>query len=182
MVNSALENISDRSFYIFNFLVSSAALAFLAYILVLRDGDPTGADLSFLPTVNATLNAISAALLGAGWLAIRRRKLRLHKRLVVAAFAASALFLVSYLVYHWSAGDTPYEGEGLLRSVYFFVLISHIVLSIFVVPGALAAFFFAFKRQFAKHKKVTRILMPIWLYVSVTGVVVYFMLRGSVAV
>ena len=85
-------------------------------------------------------------LLAAGWVAIKRRELHLHKRLVVAAFAASALFLVCYLIYHWSHGDTRYQGEGLLRIIYFVILISHIVLSVFVVPGALAAFFFALLR------------------------------------
>jgi putative membrane protein len=177
--NSPLANVSDRSFHVFNAVVSSAALSFLAYILIFREAGPSGLDLSFLPAVNASLNATAALLLAAGWIAIRRRELRLHKRLVVAAFAASALFLVCYLVYHWSHGDTRYQGEGLLRVFYFTILISHILLSVVVVPGALAAFFFAYKREFDKHKKVTKILMPVWLYVSVTGVVIYFMLRGA---
>jgi len=177
--DSPLANVSDGSFYVFNAVVSTAALSFLAYILVFREAGPSGVDLSFLPAVNATLNGIAAMLLAAGWLAIKRRELHLHKRLLVAAFAASALFLVCYLIYHWSHGDTRYQGEGLLRIIYFVILISHIVLSVFVVPGALAAFFFAYKREFARHKRITRVLMPIWLYVSVTGVVIYFMLRAG---
>lgn len=179
MAVSPIDRVSDRSFHVFNAVVSSAALGFLAWILVFRDAGPSGVDLSFLPAVNATLNAIAACFLAAGWMAIRQRNVHLHKRMVVAAFAASALFLVCYLVYHWSHGDTRYQGEGILRTIYFFILISHIVLSVFVVPGALAAFFFAWKRKFATHKKITRLLMPVWLYVSVTGVVIYFMLRGA---
>ncbi len=171
---------NDRLFYAINALLSSAALAFLAYILILREAAPTGgADLRFLPAVNAALNGTSAALLAAGWFAIRARNVRLHRALMVAAFVASALFLVCYLVYHWVHGDTRYAGEGLLRPLYFVILVSHIVLSIAVVPGALTAFYLAWRRQFRRHARVTRILLPIWLYVSVTGVVIFAMLRAA---
>jgi putative membrane protein len=173
-----LDRTSDRTFFIFNAVLSALALAFLAYILLVRRG-AGGADLRFLPPVNAALNATAGALLVAGWLAIKRRAIRVHKYLMVAAFAASALFLVCYLAYHFVHGDTKYQGEGTLRAIYFFVLISHIVLSMGIVPMALTAFFFAFKRQFARHKKVAKVLLPIWLYVSITGVAIFFMLRGS---
>jgi putative membrane protein len=179
MAKSSLANVSDGSFYLFNAVVSSAALGFIAYILVFREPGPAGVDLRFLPAVNATLNGIATLLLMAAWVAIRRREVHLHKRLMVAAFAASALFLVCYLTYHWAHGDTRYQGEGILRTLYFSILIPHIVLSAVVVPGALAAFFFAYRREFTRHKRVTRILMPIWLYVSVTGVIIFFMLRSS---
>ena len=180
--STVLDRVSDRSFFVFNGVVSAVALAFIAYILVLREGSGLGgADLSFLPAVNASLNATSALLLGFGWVAIRRRAVRLHKRLMVAAFAASAVFLVSYLVYHYAHGDTKYQGEGWLRAVYFAILISHILLSMAVVPMALTAFYFAGRREFQRHRRLTRIALPIWLYVSVTGVVIYFMLRASVA-
>ena len=170
--------VSDRSFFLFNAVVSVAALAFIAYILLIRASGPTGGvDLQFLPAVNASLNAISALLLAAGWIAIRNRNLRVHRYLMVSAFASSGLFLVCYLTYHFVHGDTRYQGEGWIRAVYFFVLITHIVLSMVVVPGALSAFYFAWKRQFRRHRSLTRILLPIWLYVSVTGVVIYFMLR-----
>ncbi len=171
---------TDRTFYALNAVLSTAALSFLAYILLLREADPAGGiDLRFLPAVNATLNGSAAVLLAAGWFAIRSRQIRLHRALMVAAFVASALFLVCYLVYHWVHGDTRYGGEGLLRIVYFTVLISHIVLSIAVVPGALTAFYLAWRRQFKRHARVTRILLPIWLYVSVTGVLIFAMLRAA---
>lgn len=175
-----LPRVSDRSFFVFNAVVSTAALSLLAYLLLVRRGDAgSGLDLRFMPAVNAVLNATAATLLAAAWVAIRRRKPDLHKYLVVGAFAASSLFLVGYLAYHYVHGDTRYQGAGPMRLVYFGVLISHVLLSIVVVPGALAAFWFAARRQFARHTRITRWLMPIWLYVSVTGVVIFLMLRGS---
>lgn len=168
----------DRGFYLFNAVLSVAALSFLGWLLLVHEGGALGgADVSFLPAVNAGLNSTAAALLVAGWVAIRQKRARLHRYLMVSAFAASALFLVSYVVYHYVHGDTRYTGEGVVRTVYFVVLISHVVLSMAVVPMALSAFYFAFRRRFAAHRKVTRVLAPIWLYVSVTGVAIYFMLR-----
>ena len=169
--------VSDRTFYVFNALLSVGALSFLAWLLLLRQGGGVDADLSFLPAVNAGLNSTAAALLVAGWIAIRRGHRKLHQYLMVSAFAASALFLVSYVAYHYAHGDTRYSGEGVLRTIYFVVLISHVLLSMVVVPMALTAFWLAYKRRFATHKKVTRILAPIWVYVSITGVVIFFMLR-----
>ena len=97
---------------------------------------------------------------------------------MVTAFALSAVFLVGYLSYHYVHGDTRYTGTGAMRAVYLTVLASHIVLSITVVPGALTAFYFALTRQFERHRRLNRVFLPIWLYVSVTGVAIYFMLRG----
>mgnify|MGYP000313952273 CR=1 FL=1 len=175
-----IDETTDRQFFVFNAIVSSLALAFIAYILLVRRAGPSGEiDLRFLPGVNAALNSLATVFLAAGWVAIKRRAVRVHKRLMVAAFAASALFLVSYLTYHYVHGDTKYQGEGTLRIVYFTILISHVLLSMAVVPMALSAFYFAWKRQFVRHRKLTRIALPIWLYVSVTGVVIYFMLRGG---
>jgi putative membrane protein len=174
---------ADRQFFVFNAIVSVAALAFIGWILLVRTSAPPGeVDLRFLPAVNASLNGLATILLAAGWIAIRRRAVRVHKRLMVAAFAASALFLVSYLTYHYVHGDTRYQGEGVLRLLYFVVLISHVLLSMAVVPMALTAFYLAYRRQFVRHARLTRIALPIWLYVSVTGVVIYFMLRGGMPV
>lgn len=168
----------DRGFFVFNAILSVAALSFLAWLLLFNEGGAiAGADVSFLPAVNAGLNSVAAALLVAGWVAIRKKHVRVHRYLMVSAFAASALFLVSYVVYHYAHGDTRYTGEGAMRVVYFAVLISHVLLSMAVVPLALSAFWFAFRRRFETHRKVTRVLAPIWLYVSITGVVIFFMLR-----
>jgi putative membrane protein len=167
---------TDRSFYVFNALVSTAAVAFLGWLLMINRGVGAAADLRFLPAVNAGLNATAATLLVAGFFAIRRGNRALHMRLMVAALACSGVFLVSYVIYHYAHGDTKYAGEH--RGLYFTILISHIVLSIGIVPMALQAVYFAVKRRFESHKRVARWLLPIWLYVSITGVIIYFMLRG----
>lgn len=168
---------ADRRFMWFNAIVSSAALAFLAWLLLVPHGARGETDLSFMPAVNAGFNALSATLLLSGFVAIKAGKMALHKRLMVSAFASSSLFLVGYIVYHYAHGDTKYTGVGVMRTVYFAILVSHILLSTAVVPMALASFYFAFKERFITHAKIARILLPIWLYVSVTGVVIFFMLR-----
>lgn len=165
-----------RRFWTFNGTVSAAALAFLAYILLVRKVSPgTGADLSFLPAVNASLNATAAVLLTLGWVAIKRGRRDQHPYYMVGAFAASSLFLVSYLVYHWAHGDTKYVGAH--RGLYLGLLASHVLLSVPVVPLCLAAFYFAWRKRFVAHRRITRVLAPVWLYVSVTGVLVFFFLR-----
>ncbi len=169
---------TDRRFFVWNAAVSTVAVAFIAYILR-RDASPGGTvDLSFVPALNAVFNALAATCLAAGWLAIRRRNVQVHRFCMVAAFALSAVFLVGYLAYHCVHGDTRYGGTGLGRTVYLLVLASHVVLSITVVPGALTSFYFAFTRQYERHRRLNRVFLPIWLYVSVTGVVIYFMLRA----
>lgn len=171
------ENRSDRSFYIFNAVVSTAALGFLAWLLILREAEGGDVDLRFLPAVNAGLNSVATLCLIAGFVAIRRGAREVHQRLMVTAFASSTAFLISYVIYHYAHGDTKYAGE--YGAIYFPILISHIILSIFVVPMALQTFYYAARRRFSSHKKIARILLPIWLYVSFTGVVIFFMLRGS---
>jgi len=168
---------SDRSFWIFNAIVSTAAIGFLGWLLLVREGGGASADLSFMPGVNALLNATSASLLVLGLGAIRSGRREVHKRLMVGAFAASAVFLVGYVLYHYAHGDTPYQGQGAVRVVYFSVLISHVLLSIVMLPMILTTFYLAARERFAAHKKLARWTLPIWLYVSVTGVVIYFMLR-----
>lgn len=168
--------VGDRGFFLLNATVSTGALLFLAWLL-LGGGEArvAGVDLAFMPALNAVLNATAAVLLSAGWWAIRKRKQQLHKWLMVASFCASTLFLVSYVVYHYAVGDTHYTGS--MGALYYPILISHILLSIPVVPMALSAFYFAWKKRFTTHRKITRILAPIWIYVSVTGVLVFLLLR-----
>lgn len=168
---------SDRSFFIFNAVLSTLALAGLAWLLLAHRGVEGGPDLRFMPMLNAALNATSATLLVVGRLAIARKKVELHRYLMVSAFVSSALFLVGYVAYHAVHGDTKFGGEGAVRVVYLLILASHVLLSIAVVPGCLAAFWFAWRKDFNKHTRVTRWLHPLWLYVSVTGVVVFLMLR-----
>lgn len=168
---------NDRAFFLFNGGLSAGALAFLAWLLLIHPGGGGGVDLSYMPGVNAALNATATVLLIAGWVAIRRRRPDIHRYLMVSAFAASALFLVGYVAYHYVEGDTKYGGEGALRWIYFAILISHVLLSMTVVPLALTTFYLAFRRRFHTHRRVARVTLPIWLYVSITGVVIYFMLH-----
>ena len=167
---------SDRTFFTFNALLSMVAVAFIAFIL-LRGRSAGGPDLSFMPAINASFNALSALCLVAGYAAIRHKKIAVHRLLMVTAFASSALFLVGYLTYHFVHGDTKFTGVGSIRLVYFALLISHILLSLSVVPLALTSFYFAFTRSFVRHRRLNRVFLPIWLYVSVTGVLIFFMLR-----
>jgi putative membrane protein len=173
---SAPHAAQDRRFMAFNAVVSVVALSFLAWLLLVPHG-VEGHDLSFMPAVNACFNGLSATLLLMGWLAIKSGKIAVHKRLMVSAFASSSLFLVGYVAYHYVHGDTKFSGQGAIRAVYFAVLISHVLLSMAVVPMALASFYYAYRERFITHAKVARILFPIWLYVSITGVVIFFMLR-----
>lgn len=168
---------SDRTFFLFNAVVSIAALSLLAWLLIFHGGfQGSTVNVRFLPPLNACLNASAALLLVAGRVAIKRGHLQLHRSLMVAAFAASSLFLMGYLTYHSVHGDTKFGGEGLLRTAYLILLASHVLLSVPIVPLALTAFYFAWKKQFSRHARVTRILHPVWLYVSVTGVIVYLLL------
>ena len=129
-----------------------------------------------LPAVNATLNAVSAILLMAGYLLIRQRRITEHRRIMLAAFATSTMFLVSYLVYHANVGSRPFNGVGPIRIVYFTILVSHIILAAAILPLALITLFRALGARFDAHRRIARWTLPIWLYVSVTGVVVYVML------
>lgn len=133
-------------------------------------------EVSQLPAVNAALNAVAATLLAAGYACIRRGRVDLHRRCMVAAFATSALFLASYLVYHAQAGSRPFTGEGPIRVVYFTVLISHIILAAAVLPLAVVTLRRGLRRDDVRHAALARWTLPVWLYVSVTGVVVYWML------
>ena len=129
-----------------------------------------------LPAVNATLNAVSALLLIAGYRLIRQRRIEAHRRTMIAAFATSTLFLISYLIYHANVGARPFTGQGAVRQVYFAVLISHIVLAATVPPLALITLIRGLRARYDTHARLARWTLPIWLYVSVTGVIVYVML------
>ncbi len=132
--------------------------------------------LSDLPAVNATLNGISAVLLVIGYLLVRQRKLEQHRRVMIAAFSMSVLFLISYVIYHANVGSKRFPGQGPVRSVYFFILITHIVLAALVPPMAIVTLVRGLRARYDTHMKLARWTLPIWLYVSVTGVIVYVML------
>lgn len=133
-------------------------------------------DFTTLPTVNAVLNATAAALLATGYRMIRLGRREAHRRLMQAAFAVSALFLVSYLVYHYEVGSVRFTGTGPIRTVYFTILISHTILAAAVPPLAVITLWRALKGRLEAHRRIARWTLPIWLYVSASGVAVYWML------
>jgi len=126
--------------------------------------------------VNATLNGIAAMFLTAGFILIKRGRRDLHKRCMLGALAASTLFLVSYVVYHANAGSRPFPGTGLVRLLYFAILITHVILAASVLPLALVTTTRGLREQYARHVRIARWTFPIWVYVSVTGVIIYLML------
>jgi uncharacterized membrane protein YozB (DUF420 family) len=129
-----------------------------------------------LPALNASLNAIAATLLAIGYVLIRRGQIERHRRVMITAFATSALFLTSYLIYHANVGSRPFPGQGAMRALYFVILITHIVLAAAVLPLALVTLSRGLAARYDRHRAIARWTLPIWLYVSVTGVIVYLML------
>lgn len=132
--------------------------------------------ISDLPTLNAILNSISAILLTLGYAFIRQNKRDAHRACMISAFVTSTLFLVSYLFYHYHHGSTPFQGQGIVRYVYFTILLTHTVLAAAIVPMIFLTFIRAFNERFDLHRRIARWTLPFWLYVSVTGVLVYLML------
>jgi uncharacterized membrane protein YozB (DUF420 family) len=133
-------------------------------------------DVSDLPAVNATLNAVAAIFQLCGWRFIRRGDVAKHRAAMLGSVACSALFLTSYLVYHAHAGSRPFQGTGAIRAVYFFILVTHVVLAAAIVPLVLVTLTRALRGRFGSHRAIARYTLPLWLYVSVTGVIVYVML------
>ncbi len=156
--------------------VSVVACAFLFW-LIYGMGGSEELDFSFLAPLNALLNTLSATCLVLGYRAVRRNQLERHRRLMLSALTFSALFLLSYVIYHYAHGDTPFTGVGPIRTVYFFVLISHIVLSVVALPMVLITSGLALTQRFSSHRRVARWTFPLWLYVSVTGVAIFILLN-----
>ena len=130
----------------------------------------------FLPPIYATINAITALLLVLALVAIKAKKIQIHQRLMQSCIVLSLVFLVMYIAYHMTTDPTPFEGEGYMKTFYFFILISHIILSIALIPLVLISYVRAFQKEFPAHKKISKITFPIWLYVASTGVIVYIMI------
>ena len=137
---------------------------------------PNVEPLTFLPPVYAFINAITAVFLTIAYVSIKRKKIILHERLMKISIALSVIFLVMYVAYHMTSDPTPYGGEGIIRSVYYFILISHVLLSIGIIPLVLVTYVRAISKLFADHKKIARYTFPIWMYIAVTGVIVYLMI------
>lgn len=137
---------------------------------------PNIAPLSFLPPIYATINGITAVLLTIAYFAIKRKNIALHEQLMKTSIGLSLIFLAMYVAYHMTSDPTPFGGEGLIRYLYYFILISHIVLSIGIIPMVLITYVRAISNLFFEHKKIARYTFPIWFYIAVTGVIVYLMI------
>lgn len=176
--SNLLKSMSEKSLSLIIYAVSIViclAVAFLIYFpQALSLGG--GLDVSYLPRFHAFLNGSCTLLLVGGYIAVRQKKYNLHKTLMVTCFLLSSIFLVSYVVYHSQAPATKFGGEGIIRPIYYFILLTHIVLAALILPLALFTISRSWRGEFAKHKKIARITLPIWIYVTATGVIVYFMI------
>lgn len=172
---------SSRNALVIILGLSLLILGFLFWLIYFREGaENTPTWIYDLPALNSLFNTISACCVVAGIVCIKTGRRKGHILSMIGALAASALFLVSYIVYHHYAGNTPFPKDEPIRPYYLFILASHIILSGLVVPLILSTVWFALTKQFQRHRKVARWTYPIWLYVSVTGVVVFFMLKHYV--
>jgi len=163
-------SLSNKNFYLVNAVVTTFALSFLVWLIYFRQGGgEANLAASKLPALNAALNATSAIILMIGFWAIKNRREFLHKNLMISAFCVSTMFLISYIYYHSLQGDTKFLGEGLIRPVYFCILI--------VFPMILSTIYFGITDNRKTHRKIAKFTFPIWLYVSVTGVIIFFLLR-----
>jgi putative membrane protein len=157
--------------------ISAAATLFLFWLIYVHPAAAASTQYAFLPALNAVLNGLSATALLVGYTFIRAKRIKAHRASMITAFCFSTLFLVSYILHHALHGDVRYPAHGTLRSVYLPLLASHIVLAVFALPLVLVTFFFSLSGRIPQHRKVARWTFPLWLYVSVTGVITYAMLR-----
>ena len=159
--------------------ISIVLLGFLFWLIYFKTPAQSDAGwISQLPTVIACLNAAAAGCLLIGFVAIKRGSKNIHITMMVSATISSALFLVFYIIRYHYAGDTKFLAEGIIRPIYFFVLISHILLSMVAVPLILMTLWFAIRRQFERHRRIAKWTFPIWMYISVTGILVYLILTN----
>ncbi len=173
-----VENKSDNRYNKWIWVVSVAIPIVVAVLFAvkLKDFGIQVEPLSFLPPIYAGINAMTAVILVAGVVAIKKGKQKLHERLMTAAIVLSVLFLLMYVAYHMTADSTKFGGEGTIRYIYLFILLTHILLSIAIIPLVLITYVRALSARFDRHRKIARITFPLWLYVAVTGVIVYLMI------
>ncbi|MBT3541918.1 MAG: DUF420 domain-containing protein [Flavobacteriaceae bacterium] len=166
--------VGKSKYNVYIWIVSIIIPLVVAFLFTVRI--PNVESLSFLPPIYATINGLTSILLITALWAIKNKKIKLHEGLMKTAIGFSLLFLLMYVAYHMTSDSTPYGGEGVVRYIYFFILITHIFLSIGIIPMVLITYVRAISKQFADHKKIARYTFPIWLYIAITGVVVYLMI------
>ena len=163
-----------KSYNIWIWVVSILIPVVVAILFMIRI--PNVAPLDFLPPIYASINGLTAIILILAFSAIRKKNISLHEKLMKIAISLSVIFLVMYVAYHMTSDPTPYGGTGVLRPLYFFILISHIILSIGIIPLVLITYVRAISKLFLDHKKIARFTFPIWMYIAVTGVIIYLMI------
>lgn len=166
--------INKGKYNIYIWIVSIVVPVLVAFLFTVRI--PNVEPLRFLPPIYASINGLTAIFLIIALWAIKNKKIVLHQGLMKISIGLSLVFLVMYVAYHMTSDSTPYGGEGFMRYIYFFILITHIILSIGVIPMVLITYVRAISKQFANHKKIARYTFPIWLYIAITGVIVYLMI------
>lgn len=168
---------NDRTYLIIIAVLSVAVPLLVAFLLFMPQTGKLGdVDVTFLPKLHALLNSLTAVALLTGYFYVKNKNIRGHRFAMVTAFTLSAFFLISYVTYHYQASPTSYGGTGTIKAIYYFILITHIILAAVIVPLVLLSVYFAVSNQIIRHRKIARWTFPIWLYVAVTGVVVYFMI------
>ncbi len=174
---SGFEKVSNKTILYLDLAVCGVIILFLVWLVYFKESAGAPSSLEFLPAVNASLNAFSALCLTLGFVFVKNGRLFAHKVMMNNAVVASGLFFISYVIYHSFHGDTKFIGEGFLRFSYFFILISHIILSVITLPLIIFTYTMGVSGRLEQHRKIAKITLPIWLYVSITGVVIFFYLK-----
>ncbi len=168
--------ISLRNFIIVDIVLCLGIIGFLFWLIYVHQTESSQIDLSYLPTFNAICNSLCTFFLCIGLIFIKLKRVNLHFHSMNGALVCSTVFLIGYLIYHYFHGDTHFLHQGWIRNVYFFILISHIVLSVITLPAILLTYWLALFKKFNLHRRFARVTWPIWMYVSITGVIVYLLL------
>ena len=161
----------------YNTLIILTSIAIPVVVAILfRVRIPNVEPLDQLPPIYAAINALTAIILVVAYIAIRKKKIKLHQTLMKTAIALSLVFLVMYVAYHMTSDPTPFGGQGMIKYIYYFILITHIILSIGIIPMVMVTYVRAISERFADHKKISVITFPLWLYIAITGVIIYLMI------
>lgn len=176
-LDTGLKAVSEKSLSLVIYSLAIVVVSLVAFLIYFPKMLAFGnLDVSYLPRLNAFINATCSVLLVTGYIFIRQRNFAAHKVMMLSTFALSCIFLLSYVTYHANAPSTRFGGEGLVKTIYFLVLVSHIILAAIIVPLALFTIVRSWRGEFEKHKRIARWTLPIWLYVTLTGVIVYLMI------
>lgn len=174
--NRSVNSAKDKQFLTLIAVLSVVIPVVVALLFFMPKDGGSGVNVSFLPTLHAILNSLTAVALVTGYYFIRQNNSKAHRAAMLTAFGLSAIFLVSYVTYHFLGERTIYGGEGALKYIYYFILLTHIVLAIVIVPLVLLSVYFGISNQLSRHRRISKWTFPIWLYVAITGVLVYLLI------